>query len=83
MKWLSTKTHRPPSCTNVFIRAVLINDDGEDIYDRFFVAMIEDYTGIDLLEFWEMANGQKLLDIDPGCYTVTHFIIPDALVLED
>ena len=83
MKWLSTKTHRPPSCTNVFIRAVLFNDKGQDVYDRFFVAMIEDYTHIYLLESWEMANNQKILDIDQSDYIVTHFIIPDALELED
>ncbi len=83
MKWLSLNRYIPPSCENVFIRAVLTTSNEEHIYDRFFVARIEDFREIYNLEKWEMANGQDLIDIEPDMYVVTHFALIDPIEVEE
>lgn len=79
MKWLSIKKFTPPSCTNLFIRAV----KSDSQYDRHFVGMIEEFLQIKDLRSWEMANGQELIDINPIDYKVTHFAIIDSVEIEE
>ena len=67
MKWLSTKTHRPPSNDVVIAR---IFRDG---YVRYLAAYLDD-------DIWVFPDASNKLQ---GIWEVTHFIIPDALVLED
>jgi hypothetical protein len=83
MIWNSLNRYIPPSCENVFIRAVLVNTDEEHIYDRFFVAKIEDFRKVYDLEEWEMANGEVVLDIDLSMYVVTHFAVIDPVEVEE
>lgn len=60
MKWLSTKTHRPPSDATYFVH-------------------IEGW-GVTSLEWFD----NKWNDETGDCrYEVTHFIIPDALEIDD
>lgn len=67
MKWLSTKTHRPPSNTGECFVATQNFDLWIATYK--YIDSIEDYD-------WMAEDGCIL-------HLVTHFIIPDALVLED
>lgn len=68
MKWLSTKTHRPAISGNFMVR---------------FIEPIMLMPELKQLYF----DGDKWLDFDNNNHLfqheVTHFIIPDALVLED
>ena len=70
MKWLSTKTHKPPSDDVVIAR---IYRDG---YTLYTAALFEDD------ESWRFTWPTESSELQ-GIWEVTHFIIPDALDLED
>ena len=78
MKWRSIKEYIPPTCTELFIRAININVE-MGAYHRYFIGMIEDLNFITELNKWEMLNGIDLDFINPNHYEVTHFAIPDAV----
>ncbi len=77
MKWYSIKTHVPPACTNVFIRAISC----ELNFDRHLVGSIDDFSCIENLIDWELANCDLF-----GCilqdYKVTHFAIIEPVGIE-
>ncbi len=80
MKWYSVKKYTPPSCTNVLIRAT---NNFLGLYDRYFVAMIEDFSTIKDLDAWELANYIDGSDMDITRYEVTHFCILDPIEIEE
>lgn len=82
MKWYSVKKYTPPACENVFIRAITTDVIG-CTYDRYFVAMLENFRGITKLNQWEPANGQDFGEIDMYEYTVTHFATIDPVEIEE
>ena len=83
MKWYSVKKYRPPSCQYVFIRAVNELSESEQLFDRYFVAMIEDFNDIENLDAWEMANSALHADLRLVEYNVTHFCIPEPVEIEE
>ena len=83
MKWLSVKKYTPPSCTDVFIRAIWHDMDNDLLVDRYFVGMIANFLEIEELHFWEIANGFDN-DAKNFCqYHVTHFAIIDPVRTND
>jgi hypothetical protein len=52
MEWYSIKEYMPPACHYMLIRA--LRKDGE--YDRYFIAMIDDFNKIIELEGWEFKD---------------------------
>ena len=72
MKWYSIKEYTPPSCTNVLVR--VLNTKGNFSFDRYFIAMCEDFDTITDLATWELANSITS-EIDYFNYTVTHFAL--------
>ena len=75
MKWLSVDKFTPPSCTDVIIRALR----NINVYDRYFIGMIEDFNKIKNLEDWILSNDIMFNAKD---YIVTHFAIIDAIEKE-
>lgn len=69
MKWLSTKTHKPPSNDAVIVR---ICRDGYTLYS----SAIYESDG-----FWVFIWPNESCELR-GIWEVTHFLIPDAIELE-
>ena len=74
MEWYSIKKYTPPSCTQVFIRAI----NGE--YDRYFVGIIENFNLIAHLIEWELEGDYS---IDYTEWKVTHFAIINPLEIQE
>lgn len=81
MRWYSVKSYWPPTCQYVFIRAIN-NKVTDPLYDRHFIAMVENLKDVRKLTSWEMANGQ-VFDIDLSIYLVTHFAIIEPVEIEE
>ena len=71
MKWYSIKEHTPPAGTDVIVRII---KEGGFIYDRFFIAMTEDFATIEDFATWDL-SGVTLDYIDTKKYKVTHFAL--------
>ncbi len=82
MEWLSLKTHKPLTGSDLFIR-IEKKVDREYRYERYLVAYlvasIECFENdMDSVLNWELSNNAQI-DIALEDYVVTHFAVIDAV----
>lgn len=80
MKWYSLNKYHPPTGHYLLIR-IQKKESEQYLYDRHFIASIEDLSGgVKDTNSWEFTC--QILDIDLNRYEVTHFCILEPVEIE-